>query len=248
MRNILLFLEYEGTAYHGWQTQSPKAAGATIQGTVEAALSRLLRQPIRLNGSGRTDAGVHARRQAANFTARVAMPLPQLCRALNAVLPRDIRVIRARRMPSAFHAQFSCRRKRYRYFICNQRYAHVFTRAAAHFVPWFLDVRLMQAEAQVLRGRHDFKSFQTADKKERASVRTIFQISVRRRSGQVIIEIEADGFLYNMARAIAGTLIDIGRGKLPPGSMRRILAAKDRAKAGPNAPAKGLFLWDVVYS
>ncbi len=246
MRNIKLVLEYDGTDYGGWQKQ---AAGGrrTIQGTVEAALKQILGEDVRVTGSGRTDAGVHAEGQAANFRTRSGLPAAVIGKAINAVLPRDIVVRRVSVVGDDFHARFRARAKIYRYRILNQPQPSVFQRRFVHFVRCRLDAGLMKKEARCLLGRHDFKSFQAADKKERGSIRKMSRIRIKRDGGLITIEIEGDGFLRGMARAIAGTLIDIGRGKLPPGSMKKILLARNRRWAGPAAPAKGLCLVRVKY-
>lgn len=251
MRNIRLTIEYDGTNYSGWQIQQrrPKEIGTekTIQGIIERVLDGILQEEVRLIGAGRTDAGVHALGQIANFKTKSKMPMVVIQRALNALLPKDIVIVYIEEAKPDFNARYDVRSKIYRYQILNRDYNSVFDRLYQYHVPYKLDVRLMRQEARILVGRHNFKSFQAADKRERMPVRNLRRISIRSDGPVISIDIEADGFLYNMARNIVGTLIEIGRGKFPPGSMRRVLRAKDRTLAGPTAPAKGLCLLRVRY-
>lgn len=249
MRNIKLILEYDGTDYAGWQVQGVRASQRkkTIQGTIERALEKILKEKIRIHGSGRTDAGVHAEGQVAGFVTKGGLSAGIIKKALNSELPGDIVVKNVSEAKRSFHARFSAKDKLYRYRVINSRIPSVFDRRFAAFIPYKLDLRLMRKEAAVLKGKHDFKSFQAADKKERDSIRVIRRLNLRKKDCEIIIEIEADGFLRHMARNIVGTLIEIGRGKLPPGSMKRILKARDRKRAGPTAPAKGLVLVRVKY-
>lgn len=251
MRNIKLTIEYDGTNYKGWQIQQkhPEEIGTekTIQGVIERVLDGILQEEIRLIGSGRTDAGVHALGQMANFKTRSKMPMAVMQRALNALLPKDIIIVDIEEANPDFSARFDARSKTYRYQILNRNYSSAFDRLYQYYVPYKLDVRLMKREAGALVGRHDFKSFHAADRKERMSIRNIRMVSVRKDGPVINIDIEANGFLYNMVRNIVGTLIEIGRGKFPPGSMKRLLRAKDRRLTGPTAPAKGLSLVRVKY-
>ncbi len=245
MRNIKLTIEYDGTGYAGWQLQAKKHK--TIQGTLEKALWKILRRKIRIAGSGRTDAGVHARAQVANFKTNSGIAVEKLRLALNAVLPDDIAVIKAEDAAPDFHSRFSAKSKVYRYTVLNRKFRPAILRDTVYFVHYPLNVGLMRKEAKALLGRHNFKSFQAADKLERSSVRTIKSLKIARNGDSINIEIEADGFVYNMVRNIVGTLIDIGRGKFPKGSMRKILSAKDRKFAGQTVPAKGLCLLKIRY-
>ncbi len=251
-KNIFLKIEYVGTRYHGWQTQRKKTPAkgrktATIQQTIESVLEQILQQKINLTASGRTDSGVHAKAQCANFKAVSDIPLAKLKTALNSLLPQDIRVKAIKQLKIDFHCRYDAKSKVYRYVILNNEHGSAFLRETALHVYRRLDVKQMQKQAMVLKGRHDFKSFQAADKKERSSVRTIKNISVKKRGNLIFIDIEADGFVYNMVRNIVGTLIEIGRGKMKPGAMKRILNKRNRKSAGPTAPAKGLCLLKVNY-
>jgi tRNA pseudouridine38-40 synthase len=251
MRNIRLKIEYDGTNYKGWQIQNSSKnrtkPHSTIQQEVEAVLSRILRENIKLIGSGRTDAGVHALGQVANFKTKSEIPACRIKRALNGLLPKDIVAVTAKEANLNFHSRFDAVSKTYRYRILNREYPSASRRLYQYHVPYRLDCKLMQKASVSLTGKKDFRSFQASDKKDRGSVRTIKKITVKKQGNMININIEADGFLYNMARNIAGTLIEIGRGKLPPEKIRDILAAKDRKKAGPTAPAKGLCLVKVKY-
>jgi len=249
MRNIKLTIEYEGTNYAGWQIQ-PRAQNAkrkTIQETIEKTLRKILQEKIKIIGSGRTDAGVHALGQVANFKTNSGIALDKLQKAMNALLPDDIAVAKIEEAHPDFHSRFQAKSKFYRYTILNKKYPAVFLRSQAYFYPCPLDVNLMRNEAKCLLSEHDFSSFQARDKKEHNSIRKIKQINIKNTRGLISIDIEASGFLYNMARNIVGTLIEIGRGRLPKGSMKNILLSRDRTKAGPTAPARGLCLIKVDY-
>ncbi|MFH1877338.1 MAG: tRNA pseudouridine(38-40) synthase TruA [Candidatus Omnitrophota bacterium] len=244
MRTIKLTIAYDGTNYRGWQLQEN---GNTIQEEIEKALFKVFKKRSRVNGASRTDSGVHAEAQAAHFRFSSAIPSGNVAAALNSVLPEDIAVIKAEEVPDGFNSRFDARLKKYRYQILNSRTRDPFLERYSWRVPYNLNPSLMRKEALVLKGRHDFRSFQAKDKRERSSVRTIKNIVIKKTGLYLTINIEGDGFLYNMVRNIAGTLVDIGRGYLPPGSMRKILDSRDRRKAGPTAPAKGLFLVGVEY-
>jgi len=245
MRNIKLNLEYDGTNYAGWQVQNKKHR--TIQQALEKALQRILGKKIKVVSSGRTDAGVHAFGQAVNFKTDSSMPVEKLRMALNAVLPDDISAIKTEEVGIDFHSRFSARSKVYRYTILNRLSRPALLRGVVYFCSYPLNLKLMRKDAKILLGRHNFKSFQAADKKERGSVRTVKRLKITRDRDFIYIDIEADGFLYNMVRNIVGTLIDVGRGRLPEGSIKKILLAKNRRFAGPTVPANGLCLLEVRY-
>src|SRR3989338_7085782 len=244
MRNILLKIEYDGTNYAGWQYQKN---AKSIQETMEAALKRITGRKARLISCGRTDSGVHALSQFANFKTEAKIPLFKLQGALNSVLPKDIAIKEAKEVPPKFHSRFDARSKLYRYTIMNGSSRSAISGDFTVYLPYKFNIALMKKEAKILVGRHDFKSFQAADRVERSSVRTIKKLVIKKSGDTIKVDVEADGFLYNMVRNIAGTLMDIGRGRLPSGSMARILKAKDRKAAGETAPAKGLCLVEVKY-
>jgi tRNA pseudouridine38-40 synthase len=244
MRNIKLTISYDGTNYKGWQVQPN---GCTIQEEIEKAVKKVFGKKHCVHGAGRTDAGVHARAQVANFKAVSDIPAENIQPALNALLPKDIAITGAEEVATDFHSRFSAKSKHYSYNILSQKHRDPFVERYSWRVTYCLDIPLMKKEAECLVGRHDFKSFQASDKTEKSSVRRITSINIKRKKSGITVDIVGDGFLYNMVRNIVGTLVDIGRGYLPQGSMKEILREKDRREAGPTAPAKGLFLVEVTY-
>ncbi len=256
MRNIKIAVEYDGTNYAGWQIQKRQFTvdslqltekKKTIQQTIEEALGKILQEKIRVIGSGRTDSGVHAQGQAANFKTKSELACKNIQRALNSILPRDIRITQARQVSADFHARFSAQSKLYRYTIVNDSFASPRLYKYAYLVKYPLDLGKMRGAAKLLVGRHDFRSFQAMDKKHKPSVRTIKRLIIRKAKNMIHLDIEAEGFLYKMARNITGTLIEIGKKRLKPGDISEILRRKNRIYAGPCAPAKGLSLVKVSY-
>jgi len=244
MRNIRLTIGYDGTDFYGWQTQP---GFRTVQESLEKAIGTLTGEQARLNASGRTDTGVHALGQVANFYTNTRHPPDVLIAALNANLPDDVVVRAAAEMPQAFDANHDAKRKLYRYVIHDGPVPDLFLRRYYCQSRHRLDVTAMRQAAQPLRGCHDFHSFETDWPNRASSVRTITHLGVNRFEDWIWLDVEADGFLYNMVRAIAGTLINVGRGYWPVSKFEEILKAEDRREAGPTAPAKGLFLVRVVY-
>jgi tRNA pseudouridine38-40 synthase len=245
MRNIRLTLSYDGTDFQGWQTQP---AFRTVQETLEAAIAKLTgEERSRANASGRTDAGVHAVGQVVNFYSDTHLAIDVLVRAINAHLPPDISVLNAADMPQAFDANRDAKRKLYRYVIHDGAVPNPFLRGYCCQSRHVLDVSAMRRAAEPLKGRHDFHSFETDWPNRMSSVRTITHLAVNRFGDWIWLDVEADGFLYNMVRAIAGTLINVGRGYWPESQVEMILKAEDRTQAGPTAPAQGLFLMRVTY-
>jgi tRNA pseudouridine38-40 synthase len=245
MRNFKLVLSYDGSDFQGWQTQP---GHRTVQQTLEAALAALTGESrIRVTGSGRTDAGVHAIGQVANFHSPMHVPFRKLLRAINAHLPSDIIVRSVEEMPPAFDASRDAVRKLYRYVMHDGPVPSPFLGKYCCFCKQPLDARAMAAAAEALKGEHDFHSFETGWPNRLSSVRTITHLSVNRAGEYVWLDVEADGFLYNMVRAIAGTLMKVGRGTWPPSKVTEILHAEDRTVAGPTAPPQGLFLMRVTY-
>lgn len=252
MRNIKLTLEYDGTEFCGWQTQKRKSQKSnrkrtTIQETVEEVLGKILQEKVKVIGSGRTDSGVHALNQVANFKTKSVLPLKNIQKALNSVLPYSIAVVKIEEASADFHARFDAKSKTYRYSILNSGFNRPLLNNHFSRVPYKLNVPLMKKEIRHLLGKHDFKSFQARDKKERSSIRTISKINLSQKGNLIYLDVSADGFLYNMVRNIAGSLIEVGRGKLPQNSIKKMLLAKNRKSAGPTAPAKGLALTKVRY-
>jgi tRNA pseudouridine38-40 synthase len=244
MRNIRLTLSYDGTDFHGWQRQH---GVRTVQEVLEAALHQSTTEPTATTASGRTDAGVHALGQVVHFFTPSRHSPETFVRALNAILPNDIRVLDACEMPQAFHATLDAKAKRYRYVIDNGRIVSPFQRRYSWQVPMRLDAGAMVRAGRALLGRHDFRSFETDWPNRTSSVRTILELTVERAGAFVTIEVEADGFLYNMVRSITGTLTLVGGGKRPESWVGDVLAAESRVMAGPTAPPQGLFLLQVRY-
>lgn len=244
MRNIKLVLSYDGTDFSGWQRQPDRR---TVQQVLEEAIGRLTGVESTTNASGRTDAGVHALGQVVHFYTASRHAPEVFVKALNAMLPRDVRVRSAREMPQAFHATLDARAKLYRYVIDNSPVADPFQLRYSDHVYQPLDVAAMNRAARHLKGRHDFHSFETHWPNRTSSVRTITHIAVNAMNHFVWLDVEADGFLYNMVRSIAGTLVLVGTGKWPESRVADALRAEDRREAGPTAPPQGLFLVRVRY-
>jgi len=261
-KNIKLTIEYDGTNFRGWQIQAVRSssinqtkhhAHRTVQGEIEKALKKLFKQSLKLIGSGRTDSGVHALGQVAHFKIHTSMSVIEIQNALNANLPDDIAIIKVEEVPLNFHAQYSVRSKTYRYTILNATARCAQQRNFCLYYPYKLDIRKMREEAKGLVGRKDFKSFTASDPAKRKSkkientVRTIKRIAITKKGDNLIVDIEANGFLYKMVRNIIGTLLEVGRGKLTKGSIKQILAEKNRHAAGNTAKPKGLALIEVKY-
>jgi tRNA pseudouridine38-40 synthase len=245
MRNLKLTIRYDGSDFFGWQTQPGRR---TVQETLEKAVAKITcEERVRVNVSGRTDAGVHAVAQVANVYSATKLPCDTLLKAINANLPVDVCIRDVVEVPQSFCANKDALRKMYRYVIQDGRILDPFMRKYAWFVRQTLDVEAMRRACQCLAGRHDFRSFETEWPNRLTSVRTITYISVNRFGEFIWIDVEADGFLYNMVRAIAGSLVQIGRGFWPETQIAEVLAAMDRKLAGPTAPPEGLFLMRVTY-
>ena len=245
MRTIKLTIEYEGTNYQGWQIQP---SGQTIQGVIQDRLKRLTGESSQLIGSGRTDAGVHALGQVAHFKTESRMDANTFQRALNSLLPEDIVIRRAEEVEVEFHARRSVRSKVYKYRILNRTTPPAIGRQYIWYVPQKLDLDEMKKATCSLVGEHDFSAFRSVGSSIRSSVRNILRADWKRGKGGLLrFEIEATGFLKQMVRAIVGTLVEVGRGKIDAEGFREILESRDRRKAGPTAPARGLFLKEVKY-
>lgn len=252
-RNILLTLAYDGTGFHGWQRQ-PEAR--TVQGELERALSILCGCSISVNGTSRTDAGVHALGQRASFSGDFTIPTERIVIAANNLLSGgmnkasvgDIRILNAEEMPQDFHARFDCKSKRYVYRILNSKDADIFRRNYCWQIAAPLDTKAMQIAADCITGTHDFACFQASGGQEReTTVRTIYSLDVVREGDEIEISVTGDGFLYNMVRIITGTLAEVGKGRIKPCRLREIIESRDRTKAGPTAPPQGLYLAEIYY-
>ncbi len=245
-RNIRLVIAYNGSAYHGWQRQIEGID--TVQQRVEEAAVRVVRHPLAVSGAGRTDAGVHAEGQVANFrTPNFSIPLRGLRRAMNSRLPDDIAIRSASESPIGFHSSRTAIGKTYRYriFVAPQRPVAL---AGLVYHYWrALDVERMRAGAVRLIGTHDFRGLATSAEVRENTVRTIHRCEVSAQDSEVVVSVEGDGFLYNMVRNLVGTLVEIGRGRWEPNQIDTILATCDRRNAGPTAPPDGLYLMCVHY-
>lgn len=266
MRNIKLTIEYDGTNYHGWQSQLNADA---VQDVVKKAVKKLTGEDCNLIGASRTDSGVHALGQVANFLTGSKIPIDKFPKALNSVLPDDVVIRNAEEVDETFHSRFAAKGKKYRYLIYNSKLPSALLRNRAYHVPFWLDLEAMKLACGALTGRHDFSAFRAAGSNVKTSERTIFKAELsfdatvenrpqcRRPSpmSQIVpweprlieFEIEGDGFLYNMVRIIAGTLVEIGMGGIPAGSMAEIICSRQRNRAGKTAPAHGLYLVEVYY-
>ena len=244
-RNFKLTLCYDGTRYRGWQKQGNTPH--TIQAKLETLLSRLLEQRVEVQGSGRTDAGVHARGQTASFRADTDMTCDALLSALRQHLPEDIGALSLQEAPERFHARLSAKEKTYVYRVWNSDAPCVFDRRYVYVFPEALDLDAMRSAAASLCGQHDFAAFSTGKKKGRAAVRTLTSVEIERVGKEVRFTFTADGFLYNMVRILTGTLLEIGRGDRSAPDISRIFASQKRAEAGFTVPARGLCLMSVRY-
>lgn len=239
MRRIKLVVAYDGTAYNGWQFQP---GVRTIEGELNRCLSELLSEDIQVIGASRTDSGVHALCNIAVFDTDTRIPGEKISYALNQRLPEDIRIRQSDEVASDFHPRHCSSRKTYEYRILNAAFPVPTRRLYTHFTYVPLDVELMKKGASYLIGEHDFKSFCSAAAAVETTIRTILDIQVEKEGSEISIKVCGSGFLYNMVRIIAGTLMEVGRGSYPPEHMKNILEAKDRQAAGPTAPACGLTL------
>lgn len=247
VQNIKLRVAYDGTDYYGFQEQRGSGL-ATIQELLEQALTKLAKHPIQVIGASRTDSGVHARGQVVNFRDhRWPVPLHKIPLAVNALLPADVVVTKAVAVPLNFHARFDALGKTYTYRINNEPLPDPFSHRFALHHPRPLAVELMHQGAQHLIGTYDFKCFQAQGTPVKSTVRTITAATVRGQESRVVITVAGDGFLYNMVRIIAGTLMQVGLGKLAPADIPAIIASKDRTQAGPTAPPQALCLEEIYY-
>ncbi len=245
MRNIAMRLAYDGTAYHGWQAQKN---AATVSQTLEKALSGVVGHPVRVTGCGRTDAGVHAKTYVANFYTDAGIPADRLPYAVNVRLPRDIAVFRAAEVGEEFHSTFSTLAKEYTYYLRPSRIHDPFLVNRAYFYPMKPDLDRMRAAAENLLGERDFAALRSVGSNVKTTVRTMHELDITETDGTVAIRMKANGFLYNMARAIAGTLLYVSEGKLEPEDIPKLLDSRERTAAGPTLPACGLYMTGVWYN
>jgi tRNA pseudouridine38-40 synthase len=243
-RIIRLDVAYDGTDFSGWQLQP---AVRTVQGVLEEALAVMEGGPVRIHGSGRTDAGVHARGQVCHLVTAGRIPVEGYRKGLNARLPADVAILEAREEPPGFHARFSARGKHYQYTVWNAPERHPLLARYAWHRKLPLDVAAMQAGAAHLLGVHDFDAFRAVSCEREHAVRHLWRLDVGRDGDLVRLDVEASGFLKHMVRVLAGSLVEVGRGKAPPAWIAEVLASRDRRRAGPTAPACGLCLETVYY-
>ena len=244
-KNFKLVIEYDGSAYHGWQSQKQEP---TIQATIEQAIARMTHRKIALYGSGRTDAGVHALGQVANFKCDTRLKAAEFENGLNSLLPEDIVIRSCSQVDNAFHARYDAKRKIYRYRILNRRLPAAIERQYFWHIRSPLDPVVMQQCADLLKGTHAFDAFEGSGSPRSSTIRTVFQAEWRKEADDMLVfEIEADGFLRFMVRNIVGILVSAGLGKMTVQDVKQVLESKDRRNAPATAPAKGLVLTQVTY-
>lgn len=245
MRNFRLTLAYDGSRYKGWQKQGNTPN--TIQGKLETLLSRLLEQEVEVNGSGRTDAGAHARMQVASFRADTDVSTDELLRQMRTYLPEDVGVLSLTEAALRFHARLNCVGKTYVYRLWNSEAPNVFERKYLWTMPRELDVEAMRNAAERICGKHDFKAFCSNKRMKKSTVRRVDEIKIERIGEELRFFVSGDGFLYNMVRIIVGTLVEVGLGERSAESVSAAIESLDRQQAGQTAPACGLILWEVRY-
>ena len=245
MRNIKLVIEYDGKEFNGWQKQPTKL---NIQGEIERAIKQITGEEVDLTASGRTDAGVHALGQVANFKTNSNIPIEKIPIALNSNLKKSIVIKSAEEVEERFHSRLNCKRKTYRYIINNSKYGTAIYRNLETHIPMKLDIPKMQEAVKYFEGEHDFKAFKASGTSSKSSVRTIYKAEVIDAGNEKIyIELTGNGFLYNMVRIITGTLVEEGKGKIEPNEIKTIIESRKRENAGKTLPPQGLYLVNVEY-
>ena len=244
MRNVKLTIEYDGTNYCGWQKQNNEK---TIQEEIEKAIYKAVGEVVEVIGSSRTDAGVHARKMVANFKTNATIPFDKFKYAINDKLPDDIAMIESEEVSEDFHARYDSKGKTYCYSIINRQQKPAIGRNYVYHFKWDLDIEKMREACKYFIGKHDFKAFRSLGSSVKTTERTIKELYIESEGEKINIFITADGFLYNMVRIIVGTLLKVGRGKIPVEDIEKIILLGDRKKAGPCVPAQGLILEKVYY-
>ncbi len=244
MRNIKLTIEYDGKEFNGWQKQPNKL---NIQGTIETVISEITNEPVELIASGRTDAGVHALGQVANFKTNSKLPIEKFPIAINSKIKKSIIIKKAEEVEEDFHARYNCKKKTYRYIINNSEYGTAIYRNLEYCVPQKLDINEMKKAIKYFEGEHDFKAFKSSGTSSKSSVRTIYSANIFQEGEKIIIELTGNGFLYNMVRIISGTILEVGLGKIKTEEIPNIIEQKQREKAGKTLPAHALYLVSVEY-
>lgn len=245
MRNIRLLIQYEGTRYQGWQRQ--ESSENTIQGRLEKLLSQMCGEKVELQGSGRTDAGVHAMGQVANFHTNSALSTEEMLQYINTYLPQDIAVVQVTEAAERFHSRLNAAGKCYQYRVWNSSVPNVFLRRYALEYPQTLAIEAMRQAASGFLGEHDFKSFTSTKKGKKSTVRRIDSIDIVQEGNLITFTFRGNGFLYHMVRILMGTLLEVGEGRRTAASIPELIAAKSREEAGPLVPSKGLMLKEVYY-
>ncbi len=246
MKRVLVTISYDGTAYSGWQKQKNEGI-RTVQGEFDKACARLFKSKVESIGASRTDAGVHALGQRAVIDVETTIPTDKIPLALNAFLPEDIVAVKAEDVEFDFNPRFRALRKTYEYRIYNQAFRNPVYRNYSEYIREMLDISLMRKASGYFNGEHDFKAFCASGNSSKTTVRTIYETEVKKEGDFIVIRITGNGFLYNMVRIMAGTLIYVGMGKLDPEKIQDIIASRDRSKAGKTAGAAGLTLVKIVY-
>ena len=245
MKNIKLTIEYDGKEYNGWQKQPNKL---NIQGEIERALQNITGEQVELIGTGRTDAGVHAFGQVANFKIDSDFPIEKMAIAINSQLKKSIRIKKTEEVSQEFHSRYNCHSKTYQYVIDNSEQGSAIYRGLSYHVPQELDVEKMQKAVTYFVGEHDFSSFKSSGTSSKSSVRIIYDANVEKDGEKVKISLTGNGFLYNMVRIISGTLVEVGLNNIEPEDIPKIIEAKNRQMAGKTLPPQGLFLMKVEYN
>lgn len=243
-RNIKLIIEYDGTNYQGWQRQKN---APTIRKAIEDAISHMTHEKVEVIAAGRTDSGVHALNQVANFHTHSKIPVEGFVKGLNSLLPPDVVIKGASNVPMDFHARYNCKAKTYDYYILNRATPSAIHRNYSWFVPQILQLAPMRRCLKLVIGKHDFSSFQATGSSTKDSLREVYGAYLRKQNDLICLSIEANGFLRHMVRNVVGTLVDVGTGKKAPSDFVVILASKNRALGGATAPPQGLFLREVRY-
>ena len=244
MRNIKLTIEYDGKDFNGWQKQPNKL---NIQGTIEQAIKCVTGEEVELNASGRTDAGVHALGQVANFKTNSKIPIEKFAIAINSRLKKSIVIKKEEEVDERFHSRLNCKKKTYRYIINNSEEGSAIYRNLETHIPQKLDVSKMEQAIKYFEGEHDFKAFKASGTSSKSSVRTIYEAKIYQKGEKIFIELTGNGFLYNMVRIIVGTLVDVGTGKIKPEDIPQIINEGKRENAGKTLPPNGLYLLNVMY-
>lgn len=245
MRNIMLIIEYDGKNYSGWQEQPNKDS---VQGTIQEAIKSITGEEVELIGSGRTDAGVHALGQVANFHTNTNIPIDKIAYAINSKIPNNIVINNAIEVSERFHSRYNSKLKTYRYIINNNEFPSALNRYREFHIPNKLDIINMKKALKYFEGSHDFKGFKSSGgNMKKTTVRTITEATLKKDDGRIIIELTGDGFLYNMVRIICGTIVDVGLGRINADEIPNIIETKNRKMAGKTLPPHGLYLVKVEY-